>query len=650
MPPRAQGRDGHPRLGPVIRRRGRALAWDLFRCGHGRGRPAPAVGGPSSRLGLVSLVLCLGLITAGAGLSPPASGEAVRTSHALSLIGEPKYGPDFRHLDYANPDAPKGGRLRLSAIGGYDSLNPFIIKGVAARGIGLLYENLMTSPRDDISAEYGLIAESIEVPEDLSWVAFKLRPGARWHDGTPITADDVIFSFEILKEKGEPFYRFYYANVTKAEKLGPRQVRFTFSGPRNRELPQIMGQLPVLPKAYFATHDFEKTSLEPPLGSGPYRVKRLDPGRSITYERVADYWGRDLAINRGRFNFATIRYDYYRDQTVALEAFKAGKYDYRDESTSKVWATGYDFPALEAGLVVREEVPHGRPTGMQGYAFNLRRAKFQDRALREALAYAFDFEWTNKNLFYGQYTRTRSYFSNSELASSGPPPAEELALLEPFRDKLPPELFTAAYQPPSSDGSGNVRANLRRGMRLLREAGWTIRDNRLIDPHTGQPLEIEFLLLSPAFERVVAPMIRNLERLGVSSRIRTVDSAQYQNRVRDFDFDIIVNSWGESESPGNEQREFWGSEAAGRPGSRNVIGIEDEVVDALIDRVIFAPDRDSLITATRALDRVLLWGHYVIPQWHIRYDRIAYWDKFGKTGVVPKYGTDVMAWWSDENR
>ena len=572
------------------------------------------------------------------------------TTHALSLVGEPKYGPDFPYLDYVNPDAPKGGTLRRYAIGGYDSLNPFIIKGVSAVGLGLVYERLMTSPADDVSAEYGLIAESIEVPDDLSWVAFTLRPEARWHDGSPITVDDVIFSFETLKRKGVPFYRFYYANVTRAEQVGPRKVKFIFAGPRNRELPQIMGQLVVLPKAWFATRDFEKTSLEPPLGSGPYRVAKVDPGRSITYERVPDYWGRDLPINRGRYNVDVIRYDYYRDQTVALEAFKAGEYDFREENTSKMWATAYDSPALAAGLMIKEEVPHQRPTGMQAFVFNLRKAKFRDRTLRQALAYAFDFEWTNKNLFYGQYTRTKSYFSNSELAARGLPSPAELALLEPFRDRLPPEVFTKVYEPPATDGSGNIRRNLRAALKLLRGAGWTFRDKKLIDPKSGEPLEIEILLQSPAFERVVGPMIRNLKRLGVTTRIRTVDSAQYQNRVRDFDFDMIIATFGQSESPGNEQRDYWGSEAADRRGSRNVIGIKDPVVDALVDKVIFAPDRASLVAATRALDRVLLWGHYVIPQWHIRYERIAYWNKFGRTGKTPKYGTDLSAWWIDAEK
>jgi microcin C transport system substrate-binding protein len=580
--------------------------------------------------------------------SPAWADDSATTSHALSLVGEPKYGPDFQHLDYVDPNAPKGGTLRLSSIGTYDSLNPFIIKGVSAPGIGLTMETLMSSPRDDISAEYGLIAESITEADDLTWVEFTLRPEARWHDGKPITVEDVIFSFEILKSKGAPFYRFYYANVETVKETGTRMVRFYFSGQPNRELPQIMGQLPVLPKHYWESRDFEATTLDPPLGSGPYRVEEFEAGRFITYERDPDYWGKDLPINKGRYNFGTIRYDLYRDQTVALEAFKAHAYDFREENTSKVWATGYDFPALNKGLVKKEEVPHAIPTGMQSFAFNIRREKFQDRHLREALTYAFDFEWSNKNLFYSQYTRTKSYFSNSELAATGLPSPEEVALLEPYRDELPPEVFTEEYEPPSTDGSGNIRPNLRKALKILRDAGWKVEDGKLRNPKTGEPLTIEFLLIAgQPFERVIAPFIRNLKRLGVDGNIRVVDTAQYQNRVRDFDYDVIVGSWGQSESPGNEQRDFWGSEAADRPGSRNLIGIKDDVVDALIDKVIFAKDRKALVTATRALDRVLLWGHYVIPNWHIRSERIAYWDKFGRTGVAPKYGTDLWAWWID---
>ena len=581
------------------------------------------------------------------GIAGAAAEEKVTVSHALSLTGSPKYGPDFEQLDYANPAAPKGGVFRQHAIGSFDTLNPFILKGAPVGGTGLTFEALMTSTSDDMSAEYGLLAESIEVPDDLTWVAFTLRPEARWHDGTPVTVEDVIFSFETLKAKGRPFYRFYYANVVSAEVTGPRKVTFRFTGQTNRELPQIMGQLPILSKAYWSTRDFERATLEPMLGSGPYRVAAVEAGRSITYERVPDYWGKDLPINRGRFNFDRLRIDYYRDDTVALEAFKAGKYDFRLESTSKVWATLYNFPARTKGDVIKTEVPHSRPTGMQSFVFNTRRDKFRDRRVRQALAHAFDFEWSNKTLFYGQYTRTSSYFSNSELAARGMPTQAELTILNPFRGVVPDEVFTDLYQPPITDGSGNIRRNLRTASKLLAEAGWVIRGGKLVWPETGAPMEIEFLLVQPAFERVVSPIIKNLERLGVVAGIRTIDSSQYINRIREYDFDIVVSSWGQSESPGNEQRDFWSSEAADRPGSRNLAGIRDPAVDALIEKIVAAPDRASLVTATRALDRVLLWGHYVIPNWHIRFERIAYWNKFGKTGDTPKYGIDLFAWWID---
>jgi microcin C transport system substrate-binding protein len=587
-----------------------------------------------------------------AAIATPALADTTKTktSHALSLLGEPKYGPDFPHLDYVNPHAPKGGELHRATSGTFDTLHPFIIKGAPAAGLGLVFERLMTQTLDDASAEYGLIAESIEVPEDISWVAFNLNPAARWHDGNPITADDVVFSFNILKEKGSPQYRFYYANVSKAEKINDHKVKFTFSGPPNRELPQIMGQLPVLSKAYFETHDFEKTTLDSPLGSGPYRVKEREAGRFITYERVKDYWGKDLPINKGQYNFDTIRFDYYRDRDVELEAFKAGQYDFRAENSAKRWATGYKFPAVKKGLVKVEEFTHGRPTGIQGFAYNLRRPKFQDRALREALAYTFDFEWANKVLFYEQYARPTSYFQNSELASSGLPSPEELKLLEPYRDQLPPEVFTKTYEPPSTDGSGNIRPNLRKAMKILRNAGWKIEGKKLINPHTGKPIEIEFLEYQQATERIIQPMIKNLERLGITARLRMVDPAQYQNRLRDFDFDITTEVFPQSESPGNEQREFWGSQAADRPGSRNTMGIKSPVVDDLIDKIIFASDRESLVTATRALDRVLLWGHYLIPQFYGPTDRFAYWDKFGRPATIPPYGVDIMAWWIDTDK
>jgi microcin C transport system substrate-binding protein len=580
-----------------------------------------------------------------AGLAA-ADGGKTRTVHALSLIGEPKYGPDFKQLDYVNPDAPKGGELRDHSPGGFDSLNPYIVKGEAAPGIGLIYQSLTTATLDDTASEYGLIAQSIEVPDDLSWVAFTLRPEARWNDGQPITADDVIWSFETLKSKGEPTYRYYYANVDKAEALGPRKVKFHFSGPRNRELPQIMGQLPVLPKHWWASRDFEKTSLEPPLGSGPYRVKSVDPNRSITYERVPDYWGKDLPTERGRYNFATLRFDMYRDESVALEAFKAHQYDFRAENIAKVWATEYDFPAARQGLVIKQAVPHKRPTGMQAFVFNTRRPIFADPAVRRALGYAFDFEWTNKNLFFGQYTRTTSYFSNSEFASSGLPSPDELKLLEPFRAELPAELFSKPFELPKTDGAGLPRENLKTAQSMLEKAGWTIKDGKLAGP-SGQPLNFEILIQQPDYERIFQPFIRNLTQLGVQAQIRLVDSAQYQNRVRNFDFDMILGGWPESDSPGNEQREFWSSAAADRPGSRNTAGIKSPVVDALIDKIVAAPDRAGLIVTTRALDRVLLRGYYTVPNWHLSVDRIAYWNKFGRPATNPAYGVDTFAWWID---
>ena len=588
------------------------------------------------------------LVTAWAGAA--AAQGNVTVSHGLTLLDKLKYAPDYQQFDYVNPAAPKGGTIRLYSIGAFDTFNPFVIKGVPAFGVGWLFETLMTEPMDEESSEYGLIAESVEVPDDLSYVIYNLRAGARFHDGSPITADDVVWSFETLKAKGAPLYRFYYANVAKVEALSPQKVKFSFSGPKNRELPQIVGQLPVLSKKYWEGRDFEKTTLEPPLGSGPYKIAAFEPGRYVVYERVKDYWGKDIPPARGQNNFDTVRIDYYRDQTVALEAFKAHEYDFRLENSSKDWATGYDFPAMRAGLALKAEVPNERPTGMQAFAFNLRRDKFRDPRLREALDYAFDFEWANQHLFYGQYTRTQSYFSNTELAAKGLPSADELALLEPFRGKVPDEVFSKAYSEPKTDGSGNNRENLRKAQELLRAAGWQVKNNKLVDPKTGEPLEIEFLLAEPAFERVVAPFIQSLQRLGVTGRIRTVDPAQYENRVRDFDFDVVVQSFRQSLSPGNEQRDFWSSAAADRPGSQNVIGIKNPAIDALIDKIIAAHDRKSLVTAVHALDRVLLWNHYVIPQWHVRNDRIAYWNKFGQPKITPKYGVALFSWWVDPEK
>lgn len=596
----------------------------------------------------VRAALVFALWTTMAGLAH-AGGEP-KPAHGIAMHGDLKYGPEFTHFDYANPDAPKGGSVTFSAIGTFDSLNPYILKGVPAAGLGLVFQSLTTWSEDEPFSEYGEIAESIIVPEDRSWVAFDLHPEARWHDGKPITVEDVIFSLETLKTKGHPFYRAYYRNVVKAEKVGERRVRFTFEGGINRELPLIIGQLPVLPKHYHEGREFERATLDPPLGSGPYRIERVDAGRTIVYRRIADWWGANLPVNKGRYNFDEIRYEYYRDSDVALEAFKAGQYDIRLENTAKLWATGYDSPALEKGWIVKEEIPVEQPAGMQGFVFNLRREIFRDPKVRQAFAYAFDFEWTNKTLFYGAYTRTDSYFENSELEAQGLPGPKELELLEPFRDRLPPEVFTTDYAPPKTDGSGNMRENLRIAMRLLGEAGWRVVDGRLVHAETGAPFRFEILLVSPAFERVAGPFVKNLERLGIEASIRTVDTSQYQNRLNEFDFDMIVAVWGQSLSPGNEQRDFWSCEAAATAGSRNYAGICDPVVDTLVDRIIQAPTREDLVAACRALDRVLLWGHYVIPHWHIPYLRIAYWNRFGRPATMPRHDIDLFTWWVDPDR
>jgi microcin C transport system substrate-binding protein len=567
-------------------------------------------------------------------------------AHGISMYGELRYPPDFQHFDYVNPDAPKGGNLRMGvAEETFDSFNPWIVKGNAAAGIMALYETLLISSADEPFSEYGLLAKTVQTPADRSWVAFELRPEARWHDGQPITADDVVWSFETLLAKGAPSYRFYYQSVAKVEKTGPLGVKFTFKPGTNRELPLILGQLPVLPKHWWATRNIEETSLEPPLGSGPYKLGTFEAGRFVELVRVPDYWGKDLPVNRGRYNFDTQRFDYYRDATVALEAFKGGHYDFRAETSAKDWATAYDIPEVRDGRVVKETVPNQRPAGMQCFAMNLRRPLFSDRRAREALDLAFDFEWANKTLFYGQYTRTKSYFENSELASSGLPSAAELAVLEPLRAKLPPEVFDRAYVSPTTDGSGDNRDNLRRAAELLQQAGWTPQNGKLVKD--GQPFEFEFLVYSPQFERIALPYSKVLEKLGITARVRSVDAAQYRRRTDTFDYDMIVQGFPESESPGNEQRDFWGSESAGREGSRNALGLKDPAIDALVDQLIASPDRQTLVTRTRALDRALLWGHYVVPNWYLGADRVAYWDKFGKPSVIPRMGVQFDAWWID---
>jgi len=571
--------------------------------------------------------------------------------HGYSLYGDLKYRSGFTHFEYVNPDALKRGTVKLASIGTFDSLNPFILKGVTPSGIGLLFDTLTDQSADEPFSEYGLLAERIEMPDDRSWVSFTLNAKARWHDGTPVTADDVIFSFETLVEKGHPFYRAYYADILKAEKAGTRTVKFIFREGSNPELPLIMGQLPVISKKYYSSREFDRTTLDQPLGSGPYRIADIKPGRSITYERDPDYWAKDLPVNRGRYNFDEIKYEYYRDETVLLEAFKAGEYDFRLENSAKDWATAYVGPAFDQGLIIKEEVPDETPTGMQGFVFNTRREQFRDPRVRLALTHMFDFEWMNRNLFYGAYTRTESYFSNSELASGGLPSPGEITLLKPFQNQLPREVLTTEYSPPSTDGSGNIRGNIRVALGLLKEAGWELRDGVLVYSATGRPFEFEILLVQPNMERVAIPLKRNLERIGINVSIRVVDSSQYVNRIDSYDFDMTSVVWGQSLSPGNEQRDYWSSEAADRPGTRNLAGIKDPVVDALIQKVIEAPDRPSLVAACRALDRVLLWGYYCIPHYHITAYRIAYWNKFSRPVVKPRYALGFIdTWWVDPEK
>ncbi len=580
-------------------------------------------------------------------LTLPGLAQAVEPTHAIAMHGSPKYGPGFKHFDYVNPAAPKGGLVRLGAEGSFDSLNPFITKGEPANGIGVVYDSLTRVSADEAFTHYGLLAENMEVPDDRSWATFTLRPEARWHDGKPITADDVIFTFDIIREKGNPLRQFYYASIASIEKLGPHRVKFTFKEGENREMPLIVGEQEILPKHYWEGRKFDETTLEPPLGSGAYKVESLEAGRHITYVRVPDYWGKDLAVNVGFDNFERIRYDYYRDTTVIVEAFKAGEFDFRAENSSKTWATAYDVTELEDGHMIKAEIEHNRSAGMQGFAYNMRRDLFKDSRVREALAYAFDFERSNKTLFYGQYTRTRSYFDNSELAATGLPSKEELTVLEPLRGQIPDAVFTREYRPPVTTGDGRIRRNLGRAVKLLKAAGWSIEEGKLVNAK-GAPFRFEILLVSPLFERVCLPFVQNLERLGITAKVRTVDTAQYIKRIETFDFDMTVTGWGQTLSPGNEQRNYWTTEAAGRPGSRNFAGIEKPAIDALVEGLIAAPDRQSLIMRTRALDRVLQWGFYVIPHWHIDHDRLVYWNKFGRPKITPLRGVQFGSWWVDK--
>ncbi|ABD06478.1 extracellular solute-binding protein, family 5 [Rhodopseudomonas palustris HaA2] len=584
----------------------------------------------------------------------PTSGLTWR--HGLSLFGEVKYPAGFKRFDYVNPDAPKGGAARQISLGTFDSFNLAVagVKGNIAPAVGYLYETLMTQSQDEVGTSYGLLAESAAHPEDYSWVVYRLRADSRWHDGRPVTADDVVFSFDSLK-KFSPRYASYYSHVTKAEKAGEREIRFTFDGPGNRELPTIVGELMILPKHWWEgtdeqgrKRDISATTLEKPLGSGPYRIKDFVAGRSIVLERVKDYWGAKLPVRVGQYNFDELRFEFFRDNTVALEAFKADQADWIAENSAKQWATAYDFPAVTDKRVVREEFPINDSGRMQAFVLNLRRDMFKDARIRRAFNYAFDFEEMNKQLFYGQYKRINSYFEGTELASSGLPQGDELAILDTVRDKVPAELFTKAYTNPVGGNPEAVRANLREAMKLVKEAGFDFKDRKLVDP-SGKPVTVEILVQDPSSERISLFYRPSLERLGVTVSIRVVDDAQYQNRIRAFDFDVITDLWGQSLSPGNEQRDYWGSAAADQQGSRNTIGIKNPAVDALIDKVIFAKDRATLVAATRALDRVLLWNFYVVPQFTYGFSRYARWDRFSRA-ELPKYARSGLPalWWYDE--
>lgn len=579
----------------------------------------------------------------------PASAVVI-VSHAIALHGEPALPAGFTHLPYANPDAPAGGRMRLDAIGTFDSLNPFINKGVPADGVNRIYDSLTQASEDEPFTRYGLLAERIERdPADASWIIYQLRPQARFSDGHPVRASDVVFTFDTIRKHGAPAYKAYFAGIRSVEALTPLRVRFDFRDKGNRELPLIVGEMSILPAHWWRKRRFDATSLEVPVGSGPYRIDKLEPGRNIRYVRDPSYWGRDLPLNRGRHNLGEISYHYYRDSTVAFEGFKADQYDLRLENKAKTWATEYNFPAVRAGSVLKHEQKHENPAGMQGFLFNTRRPLLRDIRVREALAQAFDFEWSNRALFHQAYRRTTSYFDNSELAARGLPGRGELALLRPWRATLPETVFGPAVMPPVSDGDGYDRAPLLHAQALLRKAGWTYRDGALRDA-AGRPFELEMLLVQPEFERIAQPFRRNLARLGIRLDLRILDAAQYIERLRQFDYDLTVGGFPASNSPGNELYDYWSQAAAKAPGSRNLTGLSSPAVDALIARITSAHTRAELVTAVRALDRVLRAEWLLVPNYHTPVYRIASWNRYGRPARAPRYGDGLDTWWWDAGK
>ena len=595
---------------------------------------------PTGRLlaAAFSLVLYLASVS---GVSASES-----AAHAIAMHGDPKYPDGFLHFDYVNPDAPRGGVLRMTPVGTFDTLNPYGLIGVPGAGISsFVFERLLARSRDEPFTLYGLLAERVEVPEDRSWITFHLDPNARFHTGEPVTVDDVIFSWRLLRDHGRANQRSFYRKVERCEQVGPLAVRMTFARPADSEMPLIMGLMSVLPRSVYEGVDFENSGMMPPVGSGPYRFGSVDPGRAVVLERDPDYWGRDLPVNRGRFNFDTIRYDYYRDAATAFEAFKTGQASVRWEPDAGRWASGYDFPAVRSGAVEMAEIPHGRPSGMFGIAMNTRRAPLDQKMVREALAHALDFEWINQTLLHGAYTRTRSHFDNSALAATGAPDASELALLTPYLAEIPQADLADGYRPPSSDGTGRNRANLRTGLKLLRAAGFRISDGVLRYPGEERPLELELLLGNSRLERLAGAYADSLKTLGISLAVRTVDRAQYQQRLTDFDFDLIFYNWYNSLSPGNEQEHFWGSAAADRPGTRNYPGVRSAGVDAMISHLTRARAPEDFVAAARALDRLLLAGRYVVPLYHLRTDRVAWQKGMRRPAITPLYGFTLDTWW-----
>lgn len=571
-------------------------------------------------------------------------------SHGISLYGDLKYGPDFHHFDYVNPDAPKGGKLLQSSIVAFDTLNPFTLKGNAAAGIGLVYDSLMVSSADEPSSMYGLIAREIELPQDRSFAIFHLDPRAKFQDGSDITAEDVKFSYEILLEKGSPVYRQVFSQIEGAEIIDELTVKFTFKPGNNRETPLTVAGISIMPKKFWDGKDFAKTTFEIPVGSGAYKVASIEAGRRITYERDPNYWAANLPVNRGQNNFDTIQYDTYLDPEVQRQAFLAGEYMIRSEHSSRDWNTAYNTPAVERGDIQKEFMPDNLPVGMQAYVMNNRLPIFSDQRVRRALQYGFDFQWLNRAMFYGAYSRTDSFFVNSELAATGIPTGDELALLEPYRDQLPARLFTEPYTLPDFDAPNGRREALREAMTLLNEAGWEVRDKVLVNKETGQPFRFELIIRQPGLEKIALVVKSRLKQLGVEMDIRLIDTGQWVNRIQAFDFEVTTFWWQQSLTPGNEQRVFWSSEAADQPGSRNFAGIKNPVVDAMIENITSANSWEELVAATRALDRVLLWGDYVIPQYYLGGDRMVWWNIFGRPDEVPLQGMSVMRWWIDPDK